>query len=157
MESWSEMHDYVGEAGSADKLDTKVFGIPEVNLAMWKLHCPGQSPAWDWYMLSLIALKDVPGVPAPVKWTDSATHEIGVVALMSEPSGGKIEPLTPVNYVAQLVLTDDQAIELTDALAKAVADGLLWAEPPLSGQRDPWDQSIMLTIEHILTGGHPER
>lgn len=151
------MHDYVGEAGSADRLDVNVFGHPEINLAMWKLHCPGQSPAWDWFALSLISLRDVPGAPAPIKWTDDATHEIGLVALMSEPAGGMFEPLVPINYTVQVTLTDDQAIELAEALAKAVAHGLLWAEPPLAGQRAPWDESVRLTIEHIRTGGHPER
>lgn len=57
--------------------------------------------------------------------------------------------LRPINFCGQLELPSDaEAKTVTEILARAVADGLLWAEPPLSGQREPWESQLRQLEAH---------
>src|SRR5689334_7548154 len=47
----------------------------------WLLHAPGAHPLWQFYLVGLISLRDVPGLEPAKKRHPSMTHELHVVAL----------------------------------------------------------------------------
>lgn len=123
-------------------------------VAGWFLDCPGQSPAWRHYGLSVISLRDIPGVkPARID-KPGATHEVMLVAYDPKANPDPLEPdswlmLTPMNFAGQICLpSDEHAKSMLYSLAQGVIHGILWAEPPLSGQREPWARQLELCEEH---------
>lgn len=150
---------HVGAAGRATEL---LFALepgdrPDWNatVAMWFLDCPGQSPAWRHYGLSIIHLREIKGVGPAHITREGATHEVILTALDPEknpaPTGRETWSwLRPINFCGQLRLpSDEQAREVIEYLAKGTADGYLWAEPPLSGQVEPWQGQLRLLEEHV--------
>lgn len=151
-----------GSAGTAVRLgftlsDTDLNDI-SATLGMWFLTCPGQSPAWYHFMISCIHLREIEGVKAAHLEFPEATHEFLLLALdpslNPEPTKPKTwQYLRPVNFVGQYALdNDDQAVHLLNMAARAVATGYLWAEPPLSGQREPWDITMRQFIHDLRAG-----
>ena len=130
-------------------------------LATWFLHCPGQSPAWSNYLLSVVHLRPIPDGSPPALQFPGATHEVMVVALNPEknPKANDTETwyhLTPVNVAVQLVLeSDEQAVELLYLAARAVVSGLLPAEPALAGAKEPWQSTLVNTAAHMRGLEHP--
>lgn len=124
-------------------------------VATWWLHCPGQSPGWDTYLLSVVHLRPIDGAHEAVINVAGASHEVVLAAL--NPALGPVpndndtwQRLTPLNVVEQVQLPDDDtARELAALTARGVVDGTLWAEPPLSGQREPWHTSLIKTCAHL--------
>ena len=135
-----------GPAGTALEVIPVTPLVPEhaATVAAWFLTCPRQSPLWERYVLSVVHLRPMPGVPAPQLVFEGATHELDLLALDPDPDPQANRPetwrfLMPVNYSGQLRLpSDDAARDLLVRAAQAVVDGQLWAEPPLSGQQEPW-------------------
>lgn len=132
---------------------------------VWFMDIPGQAVAWRNYLLAIYHLRDIPGVKAAEKSYPGVTHELILVALDPgrNPQMLDIESwrhLVPINFVIQLELpSDEKAKELLYLAAKGVVDGLLWAEPPLSGQREPWMSSMLQTSAHLrgeAHAGHPK-
>jgi len=138
----------IGSAGKAieilsewepgDKPDFKA------QLASWLLECPGQSAAWRHYHLAVIHLRPIEGVkPADIR-REGATHEIMLVALDSEKNPVADDAstwrwLSPVNLVEQIIgVNDEDAVDIAQAAVRKILQGQLWAEPPLSGQVEPW-------------------
>jgi hypothetical protein len=131
-------------------------------IATWFLDCPGQSPAWRHYLLSVVHLRPIEGQShEPVFQFPGATHEVMVVALDPDrkPSPADSETwfhLTPVNVAQQLVLEDDeQAKELLHLAARAVVSGILPAEPALAGAKEPWQTTLVNTAAHMRGLEHP--
>lgn len=131
-------------------------------VATWFLDCPGQSPAWRHYLLSVVHLRPIKGQEhEPVFQFPGATHEVMVVALDpgKHPSPTDIQTwyhLTPVNVAQQLVLEDDeQARKLLHLAARAVVSGLLPAEPAMSGAKEPWQSTLVNTAAHMRGLEHP--
>lgn len=125
-------------------------------VAAWLLHVPGQSPAWDDYMLVAVHLRDQEGVVDVVEGTDpEATHEVLLFALdPGEPvhaeNMGEWRRLSPVNVAETVKLPSDKAAEgLLELCARAVIIGVLPAEPALAGQVEPWRSTLRKTAEHI--------
>lgn len=124
---------------------------------MWLLHCPGQSALWSDFYLGVVHLREIEGERPAVLRLEGATHEVMLLALdpavplTAETLGDQPLPyLTPLNVEEQFIVpSDDAAIELLRLCAKAVVDGLLWAEPPLRGQREPWATCVSETAAHF--------
>lgn len=129
-------------------------------VGVWFLHCPGQSPAWDRYLLSVIHLRPVKGAPPAHLAFPGASHEVVLFAL--DPRGNprpempaSWEPLTPWNVSEQVELPDDEAARVLGAkAATAVVHGMLPAEPALSGAREPWRTSMIRTSAHLRGEEH---
>lgn len=150
--------EFVGVAGRA----TEIIYTPEAGdkpdfratVAMWFLDCPGQSSAWQHYHLVVIHLRPIEGVKPAYILREGATHEVMLFALdpKRKPSPTKVESwryLSPYNYMGQLRLpSDEEAKRGLEAMARGVAAGRLWAEPPLSLQREPWDTQLKLWEAH---------
>lgn len=121
----------------------------------WFFLCPGQSPAWENYVLHLIHLRDIPGVPPANKVSPEMTHEILFAALdpSKDPKPENMKSwsfLSPFNACEQFeVESDEKAIEMVEMVAQAVVDGLLPAEPMLSGAKEPWHTTIKNTAAHF--------
>ena len=153
-----------GPAGTATELNWKRErrDPPDwtATLAGWFLNCPGQSPAWEHYLLSIIHLRPIEGVKPAVVNVPGATHEILMVAL--DP-GKNPKPedsyswsfLRPTNLMEQVQLPDDEsAVDLLHDCVVAVLDGRLWAEPMLSGQVEPWRTVLVKAAAHIRGEEH---
>ncbi len=152
----------VGPAGWAGRVELDdVVGDAVATVAFWFIHAPGQSPAWDKYGLGVVHLRDVPGQSRPpVRRFPSMTHEVLLVAYdpQRDPQATDPEswsPLHPVNLCEQVALPGDAAAaELLDLCARAVVAGVLWAEAPLAGQREPWRSALAQTASHLRGEGH---
>lgn len=91
------------------------FGKHPTCLAVCLLHCPGAHPFWGWWLMSLVHLRPVEGLP-PVKASPGATHEISVLVVDPErcpepdPATGErgYPLLTPPDVVLQFAAADDE-------------------------------------------------
>lgn len=124
-------------------------------IAAWFIDAPGQSPAWSKYLLAAIHLRPIDGQSkSPTIRLEGATHEILLTALNPDknPRLDDTETwhhLTPLNLEEQFIVGSDAAArELVRDCAHAVVAGLLWAEPALSGQVEPWRTVIRETASH---------
>lgn len=140
-------------------------------LCHWLIDAPGQSPAWSQYVMFCVRLRDDQPGFAPVKrHYEGTTHELDVWAInpdhhltvdLIEQSFASGEPLVsrallkPVNVCVQFIATDDEMLQLVDYAARAVADGILAAEPPFSGNpRGVWLTPLTKTLAHIRGEEH---
>jgi hypothetical protein len=146
--------EFVGVAGRATEIvhtleagDRPDFGA---TLAMWFLDCPMQATAWRHYNLAIIHLRPIEGVKPAIIRSPGATHEVMLFALNPKlnpsPTNAKSwQYLSPYNFLGQLKLpSDEEAKRGLEAMARDVANGRLWAEPPLSMQREPWETVLRL-------------
>lgn len=151
----------VGECGTAEPIPLKHDSGPKsACLAAWLCFLPGQSPAWEHYMISVIHLRPVDGQPPNRIDYPGAEHELILVALDSghNPRADDEEtlmPLTPINFEQQFDgVGDDGAVQLCELAAQALVRGVLPAEPDFQFQKDAWRDSMRKTIQHMKTGGH---
>lgn len=124
-------------------------------VSAWLLHCPGQSPAWDRYVMSIVHLRPIPDTPPPEVRVPHATHELYLFAC--DPRDGHPtpddpetwRPLIPLNLALQLQLPDDEAASalLESAVRYAIA-GQAWVEPPFPGYVEPWMTVLLKTAAH---------
>lgn len=85
---------------------------PTAVLKAWIVHAPWAHPAWHTYFVSVVHLRPVEMLPKPLRYDESATHEVGVLALDPKHEVKPGEPyhiLTPPNYMEQFTATDDAA------------------------------------------------
>lgn len=132
----------------------------KATVAVWFIHAPSQSIAWDRYLLSIYHLRPIEGGTPVKKEYDALTHEIVLVALNPDKNPQPNDPeswahLVPMNLVMQLELPHDEAAsDLLERSAKAICGGLLWAEPPMSGMVEPWRTSMLQTSAHYRNEPH---
>jgi hypothetical protein len=152
------MKHHHGPAGSAYEID--IADHSNATVASWFLDCPGQSPLWQHYVLSIIHLRAEEGLPEPVIHVPHATHEVWLYALdpTQHPSlkiTSSRVPMTPFNFVDQVQLPDDEAaVVMIESAVQAITMGILWAEPPLSGQLEPWRTAMIQTAAHLRGEAH---
>lgn len=154
----------VGPSGRAQNIlvEPKDIKYPDHNatLATWFITAPGQSLFWPNFLLAIYHLRDMEGVRPAVKTYEGVTHELVLAALNPDknPQPLNIETwqhLRPINFLIQLELpSDEKAKELLALAAHAIVDGVLWAEPPLSGQQEPWRSSMLRTAAHLRGEAH---
>lgn len=127
-------------------------------LDAWLIHHPTSHPFWSYYLVSLIHLRDVPGVPPANKQFDAATHEILFLTL--DPENPLPDPrkwtdpkfLTPPDLAAQFEVNNDTEAQ---AVFEAVLDTIIKRGYPLdSDHRSWWETSIRATAGHERTGEH---
>ena len=149
-----------GPAGFATEI---IFTNPpesSATVVSWFLDCPGQSPAWRHFRLSIVHLRpSVALKPAHVMFP-GATHEVTLFALDPERNPKPEDPrswlrLSPINVCEQVSLPDDaRAMALLRSCARAVVLGDLPAEPALSGAVEPWHTSLIRTSAHLRGEEH---
>jgi hypothetical protein len=149
-------------AGTATEVVVDQHDLPDTQatISLWFLECPGQTPFWDKFILAIIHLRPIKAVRAAHVSVPHATHEVLLVALDPDSDPRADDPdswhhLLPVNVVEQIELPDDEAAAvLLGQCAAAVLDGHLWAEPPLSGQLEPWRTAVLKTAAHHRGEAH---
>jgi hypothetical protein len=108
-------------------------------------------------VLSAVHLRDEEGVEPAIKHFPSATHEIGLWALdpESEPNPDEWRVLTPENVCVQVACTSDDTIrEVLKLIADGLVNGIIAAEDGGEALSQEWQRCIIMTIEHLVTGGH---
>lgn len=100
----------------------------------WNMVLPGDHPNWDRYVLAACSLADFPGVPPANKKFREATREVVVAAIdptFPEASfvDGGVQIMSPMNYVEQIITTDEVAVRLMEFLADGFVHRTLVAEP----------------------------
>jgi len=125
-------------------------------LKCWFLDLPGAHPFWHCYMLSVVSLRDILGVPPAQKQYPDAEYEMHLIALNPElkPNPSDLKTIThlyPPNYVSQFhELTDSEAITLGLTMAQGLVDGKLIAEPQgVVGARSWWDENIRRIVQTL--------
>lgn len=183
MTAWLEAPpDLAGPYGHAwDLLDQQRAACPVQNpddatLSWWIFHAvPTQHPAWEWYTISTVHLRNIEGQTRPPDLHfPAATHELLVLALNPEHLpvvAGRLPPwLEPPNACVQFPCAEDtNAISVTTDIATALCSGQLYVEEPggniitsalgadgrqARGRSRVWREIIDRTLEHIVTGGH---
>ena len=127
--------------------------LPDADQAM------GANPFWSYWMVAIVHLRDIPGVPPARKSYADAEFEFLIATIDPEkapnpdPDLGPWPLLRPMDCVVHFHgVIDDQAAKL---LELAVRDMVLSAESPDSDYREAWKRKIWATVEHMTTG-HPE-
>lgn len=152
-----------GVAATATSLtfeESEVTTDQAATIGCWFIHAPGQSPLWSRYILACIHLREMPGATQAIIDVPGSTHQVFLYALDPDKNPQMRDlkswsALRPINFSMQLELpSDDKARELLGLAAQAICDGTLWAEPPLSGQREPWYTSLIRTAAHLRGEEH---
>lgn len=152
-----------GPAGTADEVIITKHDRPDqtATVAAWFLCCPGQSPAWDKYVLQVLHLRPIKRQSQePVITVPGATHEFILYAAdpRTDPKAG--DPATwvglrPFNVVEQVELPDDNAARsLARQGARRIVEGVMPAEPMLSGQVEPWRSALIKSSAHLRGETH---
>lgn len=95
------------------------------------LRRPDAHPMWHDYMLSLVHLRPVEGMPAPSLQRENSSHELICYALNPDANNqptnfDSFKVLTPMNLVFQFEgLTDDQAKEAFALYLTALSTGTM--------------------------------
>ncbi len=155
------------EVGKGYKL--KMFrdrGHPQYTglLNGWLIHSRRFHPVWSWWVLTVITLEDLPGCPPANKHFEGAQYEFNVFSLNPEHAppdpdqmigpGNMLHTLMPYDQCVQFnLVTEQQACSIADLAAKAILLGGLTPDQDARGQ---WQASIRMTVEHMVTGGHPK-
>jgi hypothetical protein len=149
-----------GPAGIAEPITIRPLDRDqEAALAGWLIHAPGQSPAWEHYMLQLCHLRELPGVRPASKQFPEAEHQIILLAL--DPKGRPVPdepaswwPLTPHNALVQFgeAPSDEAAASALYAIVEAIVNGKMMAEPPDHGRgRAALERQIQqLVVKELL-------
>lgn len=117
--------DFAAKAG----LDTS----HDAGVALWLVEAPWAHPFWHSYMLTLIHLRPLPGVPEARIMLPGATHEMWLHALDTSTKrtaviaqGHPPRPLQPMNFGAQIIAETDEAAaaRIEDAVRRICAGTL---------------------------------
>lgn len=130
------------------------------NLQNWLLECPQAHPMWSHWLVSLIHLRDIEGVPPAKVHREGATHEFVIAALepgqplpdVEHPLSPMPKMMQPVDVVHQVVGVDDeQAVRVLFDVVKATVHGYL---SPDADWREVWKTVLDGTAKHYAEGHH---
>ena len=145
--------DFKGE-GTAAWLLTPENTTPdhEASISSWLLTGPFH-PAWNQWVLTMIHLRDIPGVkPATIK-REGATHEVVIMSVDPKhpvteaiAQAGMCKYLTPPDLMHQFECPDDATADrIAMLMARAVVDQIASPDSDFAGR---WPQIIENTIAH---------
>lgn len=162
--------DLRGPNCAAWKLKTPLKAIEkawEACLESWILNGPGYHPAWAWWQVSVVHLRDIEGCPPAKKQYANAEYEFMIVAFnpaRGTPDIDLIEVsvdwgnkgahkfLFPLEVCKQFHgINDKQAAKICSAAISAIVNGYL---SPDSDFRSAWNMSIEETVKHMAEGKH---
>ncbi len=168
--AWARTPDLTGPAGRAWRwqFTDNDRARPEfgTSVAQFLIHQPGSHPWWTWYVLSLVHLRDTPGIPHAVKHFPAAAYEVMVIAMnpeqpVPEPAGvpgvdGRpglpfLTPIDQCHQIGALPGGDEKARELLDVVAMAVVNGHLICD---QDHRTQWAGALIATVQHLREGVH---
>lgn len=127
-------------------------------LACWVMHRPGAHPAWAWYVVTIIHLRDIPGVRPAVKRYPEAALELSVYALDPDRpvdiDEGPWHFLMPCELEYQFHGVSDR--DATRICETYVRGCVVHGASPDSDLRLWWMRHLDATVDHFRSGAHVE-
>lgn len=138
----------------------KEWGYPPTSVCQWFVNGP-YHPFWHWWLVSVIDLKDHPGMPPANKQYPEAEYEFCIWSLEGEVNvdaidAGDIENrgfkiLQPADVTFHFHrVTREQAAEICDAAVATIVAG----QSCDSDFREWWKGMLARTVEHYVLGVH---
>jgi len=128
------------------------------SIAQFVVNVPGAHPFWSFWGVTMIHLRDIPGVPPAHRRFLEATHEFGILAFNPEHGVPNVDNpdryhyLTPPDVVEQFAgVNDDQAAKVCELAVRAIVDGRI---SPDQDYRPVWKEVIRQTVEYLALGTH---
>ncbi|OSZ58682.1 hypothetical protein OQI_20465 [Streptomyces pharetrae CZA14] len=129
----TEPDELTGHYGTARRIPPGNFADKPAPVDAWIISAPHWHPLWWQYLLAVVSLADIPGLPPACKHRPAVTHELQVMALNPDhgpyyphdAGPGTLHHLTPVNIAEELATSDDQARRLAARCVQAAVDGIL--------------------------------
>lgn len=131
----------------------------DATVDLFIVHVPGAHAFWDHWSITVIHLRPVAGVKAPVIRREGATHELIIVTLNPEqplPGLDATDPtwkpdfLTPIDVMEQFIAANDAiAAEILELAVKTIVDGFA---SPDQDWRQWWTAAIQQTAQHYRDG-----
>lgn len=125
-------------------------------LGTWLADCPGMHHAfWRCWSISLIHLRDIPGVRPATKQRPDATHEVISAAIDPSTAPSTESPLSHaiMRPIVQFKSPSDElALRVMHAAARAIASCMI---SPDSDYRTAWELWLQGTADCFASGGHP--
>jgi hypothetical protein len=120
----------------------------KANLDAWLIFTPQAHPAWQYHLLTLIHLREIPGAPPAELLKPGATHQITLLSI--DPDFNyQLNPqdfntlrhlLSPADYEKQVILPDDkQAREVVSTAVEKCVNGELIPDPD---GRPQWEEFL---------------
>jgi hypothetical protein len=156
--------DVKGPFGRAWVLNTKTE-VPEHQacLGSWLVRVPGAHPFWEHWLVSIIHLRDIPGVRPAHKRYPEAEFEFGIYSINPErcPEPDPDQAVTPgypllepPDVIEQFHgISDRDAFRVAEAGISAILNGRI---SPDQDFRAMWKRLIMGTVDHFIAGAHRE-
>lgn len=128
----------------------------------WLLNVPGAHPFWAYWTITVISLRDLPGVPPANKKYPEAEYEFMILAVnpeaCPEPDPAVVELeghpyLEPVDVIEQYHgISDADSVRLAEGAVHAILAGHV---SPDQDYRRAWKALIAGTVQHFSEGKHP--
>ena len=145
------------------KRDTNGPADWAATLRSYQVNGIGFHPMWEWWLVVVVHLRAIDGVPPAVKSYPEAEYEFQIVSLdpaapVPSPdelaAGHRYRFLTPPDCVHQFHgVNDAQAADLVDLAVNAIVTR---GVSPDSENRGFWKLIIANTVEHMVLGAHPK-
>lgn len=142
--------DQMGKAGQAWRL---VASNPIACLEGWLVQRPGAHPLWEWWVASVVHLREEPGLPPAAKSYPKAQYEFQIRTLDPE---FRADPdlwdlgyrfLEPADVIEQFHgVTDDQARFVCTESVRRIVDGGI---SPDSDYRSSWSIEIQDRVQRF--------
>jgi hypothetical protein len=128
-------------------------------LCSWLVNRPGAHPCWEWWLVGLITLKDIPGIRPARKSCPESEYELMIYAIdpgtcsspePDDPNG--YPPLLPLDVVEQFHgISEVDAKHLTELVVQTIVSGRI---SPDQDFRRTWGDVIAGTVQHLREGQH---
>lgn len=126
-------------------------------LVVWFINGKGFHVCWEWWAISVVHLRDIPGQGPAHKRFPSATHELQIMSILPK-DGGEVDPdkpeeisargwwLSPPDLVHQFEATDEEAINLPEMMVLPICSGMASLD---SDFRQFWGRQIPKLLAHM--------
>lgn len=152
--------DLQGHALAWKVADIRSTKDQEACLGTWLVYAPWAHPFWHTWAMSVVHLRDIPGVPPAHKKYPEAEYELLIAALDPNKGPDPDHPengfafLHPIDVVEQFHgISDRDATRLLESAVRAIVAGTI---SPDSDYRSVWRDSVKGTVEHYRSGVHME-
>jgi hypothetical protein len=143
--------DIPGQAGKGWKVKVQP-PQDETTLSAYLVSVYGAHPIWNWWLISFIHLRDIPGMPAAKKDYPEATYELLILTINPkscppDPDNPNYEYLVPVDVQIQFHgLEDEDVKELCKQAVTAIVDGCI---SPDQDYRFAWRELIKHKVQEL--------
>lgn len=134
----------------------------EAAVASWLLNVPGAHPFWSYWVMSVISLRDLPGMKPAHKCYPEAEYEFMILAVDPErhpapdpdlillEGFGWLDPIDVMEQFHGISVMDCR--RLAEGSVRAICSGFI---SPDQDYRPAWKSLIAGTVQHLAEGRHP--